>query len=398
MQELIVKPNPVTVEKSFMQHNIDATYDAYDLKKIKVEDRPINVNASKDIENWSSQHHFENIPVWDREYLIDGYRQLQGIRPYYSFPTVDEDRYLLNGHWQQVNLAAREVNISKLPDEAQNWENTHLRYTHGYGAVITPAAQDAAKPIIWYLRDLNMSSEVNLKVARPDIYFGQEEFKYAVVPNKLNLEGLSGSKALDDGQYEGKDGIPIPSYFRKLLFTAYFRDQRFSFPPTLQGESKILIRRNIIDRVNTLTPFLHLDKDPYLVLTKDRFYWLLDGYTLSDKYPVSAPTNVQFLNTGEQIFNYIRNSVKITVDAYDGSVNYYISNPSDPIIQAYSRAYPGLFKNWRKCRPNCRRIYAIRVICILRRCKCMPNIIKIHLRYFMSRLKLGSLRWWIIKR
>lgn len=343
MKELIVKPNPVTVEKSFMQHNIDATYDAYDLKNIKSEDRTINVNAAKDIETWSSQHHFENIPVWDREYLIDGYRQLQGIRPYYSFPTVDEDRYLLNGHLQQVNLAAREVNISKLPQEAQNWENSHLRYTHGYGAVISPAAQDAGKPLIWYLRDLNMSSDVNFRVERPDIYFGQEEFKYAVVPNQLALAGLSGSNGDSDGQYKGKDGIPIPSYFRKLLFTAYFGDQKIFFSANINKQSKILIRRNIIDRINTLTPFLHLDKDPYLVLNKDRFYWMLDAYTLSDKYPVSAPTKEKFLS-GEQEFNYIRNSVKITVDAYDGTVNYYISNPTDPIIQAYNRAYPGVFK------------------------------------------------------
>jgi uncharacterized membrane protein (UPF0182 family) len=343
MRELIVKPNPVTVEKSFMQNNITATYDAYDFKNIKVIDQPINVNAAKDIENWSSQHLFENIPVWDREYLIDGYRQLQGIRPYYSFPTVDEDRYLLNGHLQQVNLAAREMNISQLPQEAQNWENKHLRYTHGYGAVITPAAQDAAKPITWYLRDLNMSSTVDFSVARSDIYFGQEEYKYAVVPNKLNVEGLSASGGAEDGQYKGKDGIPIPSYFRKLLFTAYFGDQKIFFSANISTQSKILIRRNIIERVSTVTPFLHLDKDPYLVVTKDRFYWMLDAYTLSDKYPVSAPTKAKFFSS-EQEFNYIRNSVKITVDAYDGTVKYYISNPNDPIIQAYSRAYPGLFK------------------------------------------------------
>jgi hypothetical protein len=343
MQELIVKPNPVTVEKSFMQNNITATYDAYDFKNIKVEELPISINSTKDIETWSSQHHFENIPVWDREYLIDGYRQLQGIRPYYSFPTVDEDRYLLNGHLQQVNLAAREMTTSKLPLEAQNWENTHLRYTHGYGAVITPAAQDAAQPLLWYLRDLNMYSEQNFSVKRPDIYFGQEEYKYAVMPNKLTVEGLSGSDGQGEAKYAGKDGIPIPSYFRKLLFTAYFGDQKIFFSAKITRESRILIRRNIVDRINTLTPFLHLDKDPYLVVTNERFYWMLDAYTLSDKYPVSAPTKEKFLS-GEQEFNYIRNSVKITVDAYDGTVNYYISNPSDPIIQAYSRAYPGVFK------------------------------------------------------
>lgn len=345
LQEFIVKPNPVTVEKPFMQHNIDATQDAYDFRRITVKDTAISVNATKDIESWVSQQHFENIPVWDREHVIDVYRQLQGIRPYYNFPTIDEDRYSLHEHLQQVNLAAREINISKLPEEAKNWENTHLRYTHGYGAVVTPAAQDAAKPLTWYLRDLNMYSEEKetFTVKHPDIYFGQEDYKYAVVPNKLTIEGISGSDSNQKDFYDGQAGIPIPSYFRKFLFAVYFGDKKIFFSANITKESKILIRRNIVDRVSTLTPFLHLDKDPYLVVTKDSFYWVLDAYTLSDKYPVSTPTKEQFLASNQE-FNYIRNSVKVTVDAYNGSVNYYISDPNDPIIQAYQRAYPGVFK------------------------------------------------------
>ena len=343
MQEFIVKPNPVTMEKSFMLHNIEATQNAYDLKKIKVKDQIINVNATKDIENWASQQHFENTPVWDREYLIDGYRQLQGIRPYYTFLVVNEDRYFLHGHLQQLNLAARELNISKLPQEAQNWENTHLRYTHGYGAVITPAAQDADQPILWYLRDLNMYSEAGFRVTHPDIYFGQEEYKYAVVPNELPIEGLSDSDNAEKSHYEGNDGISIPSYFRKLLFATYFGDKKIFFSENISKHSKILIHRNIIDRIHTITPFLHLDKDPYLVVTKNSFFWVLDAYTLSDKYPVSTPTKSGFAASAAE-FNYIRNSVKITIDAYNGSINYYMVDTSDPIISAYHRAYPGVFK------------------------------------------------------
>ncbi|TAK93057.1 UPF0182 family protein, partial [Patescibacteria group bacterium] len=274
-----------------------------------------------------------------------------GIRPYYSFSAVNEDRYSLHGHLQQLNLAARELNISKLPKEAQNWENTHLRYTHGYGAVITPAAQDADKPILWYLRDLNMSSEVGFSVKHPDIYFGQEQYKYAVVPNDLVTQGISDSDFNEKGHYEGNDGIPIPSYFRKLLFATYFGDKKIFFSSNISKHSKILIHRNIIDRINTVTPFLHLDKEPYLVVTKDSFYWVVDAYTLSDKYPVSTPTKDNFaISEGE--FNYIRNSVKITIDAYNGSINYYIADPSDPIIQAYHRAYPGVFKNLAEMPPE----------------------------------------------
>ncbi len=344
LNTFVVKPNPVKAEGHFMKHNIEATLDAYDLKNINTVNLEAAVDATPDIEAWTSQQHFENIPVWDREQLTDGYMQLQGIRPYYIFPAVDEDRYLLNGHYQQVNLAAREMNISRLPEEAQNWENTHLRYTHGYGAVITPAAQDAGKPIVWYLRDLNMHSDVGFKVKNPDIYFGQENYKYAIVPNDLKIAGLSDSGLEAQKQYDGGAGVPIPSLFRKLLFAFYFGDEKIFFSTNISEESRVLLRRNIIKRINTLTPFLHLDKDPYLVMTGDRFFWVQDAYTLSDKYPVSKPAQDDFLD-GEHDFNYIRNSVKITIDAYSGKVNYYISAPNDPIIQAYSRAYPGVFKD-----------------------------------------------------
>ncbi|MGR9051733.1 MAG: UPF0182 family protein [Gammaproteobacteria bacterium] len=340
----IVKPNPVKAEKPFMEHNIIATLDAYDLKNIKTLDFPVVLDPTQDIEDWSTQQRFENIPVWDREFLDDVYQQLQGIRPYYQFPAVDEDRYFLRGHRQQVNLAAREMNISKLPFEAQNWENTHLRYTHGYGAVVTPAAQDAGNPIVWYLRDLNMSSDVGFDVENPDIFYGQERYGYAIVPNSLEVVGLSGTDPGVGKNYRGQGGVHIPSYFRKLLFAFYFKDEKIFFSTNISQKSRVMIRRNIIERINKLTPFLHLDKDPYLVVGKDRFYWIQDAYTLSNWYPVSKPAEDDFLD-GSVKFNYIRNSVKIVVDAYDGSVKYYVSDPSDALIQAYDRAYPGVFRN-----------------------------------------------------
>ncbi|PKM12794.1 MAG: hypothetical protein CVV13_04085 [Gammaproteobacteria bacterium HGW-Gammaproteobacteria-3] len=339
---LIVKPNPVKAEKPFMQHNIVATLDAYALKNIKTVDFPVVLDPTLDIEAWSTQQRFENIPVWDREFLDDVYMQMQGIRPYYRFTGVDEDRYFLHDHSQQVNLAAREMNISRLPLEAQNWENTHLRYIHGYGAVMTPAAQDAGNPITWYLRDLNMYSDVGIKVKNPDIYYGQERYRYAIAPNNLEIVGLSGTDPSLGQNYQGVGGIPISSYFRKLLFAFYFKDEKIFFSTNISNRSRMLIHRNIIERINKLTPFLHLDKDPYLVVTDDRFYWIQDAYTLSDWYPVSKPASDDFLE-GSQTFNYIRNSVKIVVDAFDGSTKFYIADPSDVLIQAYDRAYPGVF-------------------------------------------------------
>lgn len=354
----IVSPNPVLTEGQFMKNNIKATLSAFDLDNINTVDYQVNLDASKDIDAWGTKRHFENIPVWDRGYLIDGYKQLQGIRPYYSFHSVDEDRYFLNDHIQQVNLAARELNTDKLPVAAKSWENLHLRYTHGYGAVVTPAAQDAGKPILWYLRDLNMTSNVGFSINKPDIYYGQEQYPYAIVPNDLDVMGLSDSAKDVDEEYQGGAGIPIPSFFRKLLFAFYFGDEKIVFSSNISKQSKLLIRRNIVDRINHITPFLHLDKDPYLVVTKERFYWIQDAYTLSDKYPVSKLASDDFLS-GIQEFNYIRNSVKIVVDAYDGSVMYYISDSKDPIINAYKVAYPGVFNTLDK----------------------MPSELRKHLRY-----------------
>ncbi|NOS74347.1 MAG: UPF0182 family protein [Methyloglobulus sp.] len=362
ISKYIVNPNPVRTERPFIQHNIDATWNAYDLKNIKTVDLPVKLNAAEDIATWSSQKRFENIPVWDREHLISSYKQLQEIRPYYQFTNVDEDRYPIFDHTRQVNLSAREINTSKLPEEAQNWENIHLRYTHGYGAVITSAAQDADKPLVWYLRDLNMSSSAGLDVKYPDIYYGEGQYDYAIVPNKLKVVDISSSNlSADPGiskDYHGEGGIQIDSLFRKALLAIYLKEEKIFFSTNISNESKIKINRNIASRINKLTPFLHLDNDPYLVVGKDRLYWIQDAYTLSNKYPVSKPQEFEFARDKHR-FNYIRNSVKIVVDAYDGDLDFYISDPSDAIIQAYDNAYPGLFKNLKE----------------------MPDELRQHLRY-----------------
>lgn len=343
LQRYIVNPNPVKAERPFIQQNIDNTLNAYQLSNVKQTETTININAAKDIETWGTQKRFENIPVWDREFIIDSYRQLQEIRPYYHFRSVDEDRYFVLDHTRQVNISAREINVSKLPQEAQNWENMHLRYTHGYGAAVSPAAQDADKPQAWYLRDLNMSSEVGFSVNHPDIYYGQEYFDYAIVPNKLDVVGIAGTDPGMNTPYHGEGGILIESLFRKALFSIYLHDEKIFFSTNISDESRLKIFRNISDRASKVTPFLHFDKDPYLVMTKDRFYWILDAYTLSDKYPASKPIDEEF-QEGKAHFNYIRNSVKAVVDAFDGDIDYYIADPKDPIVQAYNHAYPGLFK------------------------------------------------------
>jgi uncharacterized membrane protein (UPF0182 family) len=354
IDRFVVKPNPVKTEYDSMRDNIQATLSAYDLNGIK------NIDISpglpdQDVIDPELRSHLYNIPVWDPEFLDDVYQQMQGIRPYYHFTDVDIARYMVNGRLEQVNLAAREVNIKNLPAAAQNWENTHLRYTHGYGAVATPAAQDGQTPMNWYLQNLDMQSvgKGKFSVERPDIYYGEEDLPYAIVPNKLDIVGIPSADEQSSFNYTGSGGVPISSLFRKLLFALYYRDEKVFFSVNITGESRALFHRNIVDRVNALTPFLHLDHDPYIVLTPKRIFWVIDAYTTSDWYPVSRRSMMRFNHDKEDHqFNYIRNSVKVVVDAFDGHVEYYVSDAQDPIIRGYRKAYPGLFRDLNTLPPD----------------------------------------------
>ena len=307
IDRFIVRPNPVKTERQFMQNNIDATLAAYDLTDIKSIDLTPGM-PDEDVLDPELRSHLYNIPVWDPEFLDDVYKQMQGIRPYYNFNNVDTARYMINGRLEQVNLAAREVNINQLPAPAQNWENTHLRYTHGFAAVVTPAAQDGQSPMQWYLQDLNLQSPVGFGIEKPDIYYGEEDLTYAIVPNNLNIVGITSVDEQSSFNYTGSGGVPISSLFRKLLFALYFRDENLFFSVNISGNTHALFRRNIVERVKTLTPFLHLDHDPYIVITPQRVYWILDAYTTSDWYPVSKRSMGAFnRDQDEQEFNYIRN-------------------------------------------------------------------------------------------
>lgn len=371
INRFVVKPNPVKTERQYMKNNIDSTLAAYDLTHITNLDITPGL-PDEDVLDPELRTHLYNIPVWDPEFLDDVYQQLQGIRPYYHFTNVDTDRYMINGRLEQVNLAAREANISLLPPAAQNWENTHLRYTHGYGAVVTPAAQDGQTPMHWYLQDLTMqTSNAFNAVERPDIYYGEENLPYVIVPNKLEIVGIPSADEESSFNYTGSGGVPISSLFRKLLFALYFRDEKLFFSVNITSESRALFHRNIVERVRSLTPFLNLDHDPYIVVTPKRIFWIIDAYTTSDWYPVSKRSVNRFnRDEDDQQFNYIRNSVKIVVDAFDGHVDYYVNDTSDPVIQGYRNAYPGLFKDLAT----------------------LPPLLKEHLRYpkdlFVSQMRI----------
>ncbi len=335
VERYIVKPNEISKEAPYIANNIQATLAAFKLDQVDRRDytiEPLEWNLQEPI----IRTNLRNIPVWDHDVLLQVYEHLQALRTYYKFPGVNIDRYTVNGVYQQVNVAPRELSLADLPPGVRNWINERLKYTHGYGAVMTPAAQGGEEPMTWFIQDIPPQSNYGFNVEQPGIYFGLLNYGYVIAPNssrELNYPTAEGNQLSD---YQGKDGIFMHSLFRRLIFSLYYKERDILFTGKTVPDSRILIRRNIVERIKALTPFFVLDKDPYIVVTDKNLYWIQDAYTTSTHYPYSQPF--------ENRLNYMRNSVKIVVDAYNGTVDYYLADELDPIIQAYNRMYPGLLK------------------------------------------------------
>lgn len=343
-----VQPNEVIREKPFIEKNIQATLDAFQLRDVETRDYGIteDFQFTPDSEILT---HLRNVPVWDRELLDEVYTQLQGIRPYYSFPNVDVDRYDVNGQYQQVYLSARELNLERLPVGARNWINRRLQYTHGYGLAMTPAAMGGDEPITWFIRDIPLASDYGFTVKQAGIYFGEEDYEYVIVPNDIGEIDHPMDEEHAIVNYSGHGGVPISSFLRKILFSVYFGDRNIFFTTKTNDRSRILFRQNIRSSILAITPFFLLDNDPYLVVSEKGLFWIQDAYTSSNMYPYAQSYgkngSKRFFEDFEgEEFNYIRNSVKIVLDAYNGDIHYYISDPTDPIVRAYQRIYPGLLE------------------------------------------------------
>ena len=336
VRKYLVAPNQLARERPYIEANIRSTLAAFGLSAVNTQDVKTQSPPSFDAHDPALVRRLQNIPVWDREILGGVYEELQGIRTYYSFPTIDVDRYTVEGAYRQVYLGAREIRFSKLPDSAQNWINLHLQYTHGQGVAMIPAAQAGDEFMTWFIKDVPPKSGFGLPINRTSIYYGLEDKPYAIVPNDT---GEIGSPIGDDDaivHYTGTGDVAVDSLWRKLLFSIYFKDRNVFFTAKTNDRSRALFRRNIVDRITHITPFLKLDQDPYIVSTADGLFWIQDAYTTADNYPLAPPV--------AEGFNYIRSSVKIIVDAYQGQVSYYISDTDDPIIEAYRRMYPGMFR------------------------------------------------------
>jgi uncharacterized membrane protein (UPF0182 family) len=335
LQRLRVIPNELAAERPFIERNIEFTRRAYGLDRIESKDFPAEERLTPaDIENNDAT--IKNIRLWEHRPLLATYAQLQEIRTYYKFVDVDNDRYRIDGGYRQVMLSARELSYQHLPSRI--WINEHLTYTHGYGVVFGPVNQVTPEGLPeFFIKDIPPVSRTSIRVTRPEIYYGELANEYVFVRTRAQeLDYPFGDQNIYT-RYEGKGGVPVGSLWRKLLFSARFATLRILLSDDITAESRILYHRQIQERVEKIAPFLVFDRDPYLVIAEDgRLFWIIDAYTTTDRYPYSQPTR----NLG----NYIRNSVKSVVDAYHGSVAFYVSDPEDPLIQAYARAFPSVFQ------------------------------------------------------
>lgn len=345
VQKIIVKPNELAKETPYIAYNIDYTREAYNLNKIKEVDFEVNDQLSaQDLKQHDAT--IQNIRIWDERPLLRTYRQIQAIRLYYDFNNVDVDRYPINNQYRQIMLAARELVVNKLPPQANTWVNRHLTYTHGYGLAASPVNEVTSEGLPrLFIKDLPPSFEPDLKVVRPEIYYGEKTDEYVLVKTKAReFDYPKGDKNVYT-TYQGKGGIHIKSFFRRLLFAIEFMDPQILFTTYLSPETRIMFNRRIHRRTNSIAPFLDYDDDPYLILAGGKLYWIQDAYTTSAMYPYSRRSRGTFNN---RQLNYIRNSVKVTIDAYNGDVVFYMMDEKDPIVKTYARIFPDLFKPFKE--------------------------------------------------
>jgi uncharacterized membrane protein (UPF0182 family) len=353
VSSFIVKPNELVREKPYIVYNTDLTRQAYGLNRVAQREFPAETTVEA-AEPASNQATLQNIRLWDWHALQDTLRQIQEIRTYYDFPDIDIDRYEIDGATREVMLAARELNVDKLPESSRNWINEKLIYTHGYGITMNPVNGFTAEGLpTLILSNMPVQSTVrSLAVTRPEIYFGELTNTDVYVKTRQQEFNYPQGATNNLTSYEGSGGIALGSFLRRMIIALDQSDlAKLPFSDDVNKDSRLLMRRNIRDRVSTLAPFLTYDPDAYIVLGDDgRLSWIMDAYTVSDSYPYSTHYQLD----GNPI-NYMRNSVKVVVDAYDGTTTFYVFDPDDPIIATYRRIFPSLFKDAAMMPPGLRK-------------------------------------------
>lgn len=341
-----VKPNQLEKERPYIENSIALTRSAYGLDDVQEQFFPADDAVSTE-EVRSSPETINNIRLWDHRPLLDTLNQLQSIRPYYGFEDVDVDRYQIQGSYRQVMLSARELNRDYLQQSAPSWVNQRLKFTHGYGvamSLVSAIAEEGRPQLL--IQDVPPRGE--FQIERPEIYYGlRGSLPYVFVKTTEKEFDYPSGDANVESTYDGSGGVNVGSLLPRLAFALKFRDGNLLLSSAFRPDSEILFRRNIRERVRRIAPFLLLDRDPYMVVANGKLYWIMDAYTHTDSYPYSEPRvcgpnrelrcDAPFLR-----LNYLRNSVKVVADAYTGETRFYLADPTDPIIQTYNRAFPGL--------------------------------------------------------
>ncbi|HEY8197429.1 MAG TPA: UPF0182 family protein [Gemmatimonadales bacterium] len=334
MQKFVVAPTELTRETPYLRHHIAATRQAWGIDSVETRELKGEANLTlADIKANGST--VENVRLWDREPLLQTFGQLQEIRTYYDFVSVDDDRYQIDGRYRQVLLSPRELNAASLP--TRTFINEHLTFTHGMGLTLSPVNQVTPEGLpVLFVKDLPPVSTISLKLTRPQIYYGELTDPYVFVGTKQREFDHPSGEANVYTTYEGKGGVRVGNILRRAMLAAHFGSSKILFSGDITSESRVLYNRTIVTRARKALPFLRFDRDPYMVVAGDgTLKWMLDGYTASSRYPYA-----QNLRDGT---NYLRNSVKLVIDAYDGTLAAYVSAPGDPMIRTWSRIFPGIF-------------------------------------------------------
>lgn len=335
LQRFVVNPNELEKERIYLKYHITATNKAYALDR--VDERPLSEESrltARDIQQ--NKATVQNIRLWDHEPLLDTFSQIQEIRTYYDFVSVDNDRYIIDGELRQTMLSPRELNPASLP--SRTWVNEKLTFTHGYGVALGPVnlMDDQGLPVL-FVKDLPPRTESPvLQVNRPEIYFGEVANEPVYVKTRQREFNYPEGDKNIFSLYEGDSGLSLGSVWRRLLFAAHLKDVKILLADDFTDETVVLMHRNIAWRVKRIAPFFDYDQDPYLVINEGRLVWILDGYTLSKRYPYAEPVS--------ELANYMRNPVKAVVDAYTGDVNFYLVDTEDPIARTYSAIFPGMIR------------------------------------------------------
>ncbi len=359
-QWLKVEPNEITVEKPYISNNIEFTWYGFHLNKIKEYEYPAKDEFTRQTLEENNEL-FSNVRLWDYRALDAVFKQFQEIRLYYEFSDVDIDRYTIDSTYREVMISAREMQTGNLPLQSQTFVNKRFKYTHGYGIVLNKVNEFTPEGLPNLLiKDIPPESDFeSLRISRPQIYYGELSSDHVVAnSSEPEFDYPSGENNVYN-KYKGRGGVKLSNSWRKFLFGWKFDGTRFLFSSYPTKESRLMFHRQISDRVQTLAPFLLFDDDPYIVLEDGRLYWIIDAYTTSDHFPYSEPFSsvekIEYnIEEGENIYNrvinhlrgvnYIRNSVKVIVDAYEGTVDFYIYEPDDPVIRVYDNIFPGLFR------------------------------------------------------